>query len=249
MHEALDGEAVEAVVGEGGDFGLVDAEMAGRRGKKKKQIPRYARNDIVVRVRACSVRRCGLELAYFGVRRFAMRRAYFLTFVVLGMISAAFGQTTSSDSQTLQALLIEVRQLRHDLQVSLAKTQSAQILLARLQIQEVAVTRASQHLDDARSRLAEVRLVLKSYGGEMKHLQEDAPNGGDTPAQVDDAVKRDKSDLEAATDLEQKRQEIESEAELQLRTEQDKLNTLETQLDELVREMGSPDAQPGRVPH
>jgi len=129
------------------------------------------------------------------------------------------------------------------------KAQKAQILLSRLQIQEVAVTRASQHLDDARSRLAEVRLVLKSEGAEIRHLEGDAPNGGDTPAQVDDAVKRVKSDLEAAKDLEQKRQAIESEVELQLRTEQDKLNTLETQLDELVREIENPDAQSVRVPH
>lgn len=56
------------------------------------------------------------------------------------------GQTTSSESQALQALLTEVRELRKDLQVSLAGMQSAQILLSRLQLQEVAVTRASQHL-------------------------------------------------------------------------------------------------------
>lgn len=169
-----------------------------------------------------------------------MWRAYFLTFIVLGTASTVFGQTTSSDSQTLQALLTEVRQLRHDLQVSLAKTQSAQILLSRLQIEEVAVTRASQHLDDARSRLAEVRLVLRSEASQIRHLEEDAPNVGETPAQVADALKQVKSDFEAATNLEQKRQVIESEAELQLRTEQDKLSTLETQLDVLVREMGKP---------
>ncbi|HEY2544877.1 MAG TPA: hypothetical protein VGI46_02325 [Candidatus Acidoferrum sp.] len=178
-----------------------------------------------------------------------MWRAYFLTVMVLGTTSAALGQTTSSDSQTLQALLTEVRQLRHDLQVSLAKAQKAQILLSRLQIQEVAVTRASQHLDDARSRLAEVRLVLKSEGAQIKHLEEDEPNAGETPAQVADALKQVKSDFEAATNLEQKHQVIESDAELQLRTEQDKLNTLETQLDELVREMENPDVQSGRVPH
>jgi chromosome segregation ATPase len=127
--------------------------------------------------------------------------------------------------------------------------QGAQILLSRLQIQEVAVTRASQHLDDARSRLAEAQLVLKSEAAEIKHLEEDAPNAGESAAQVEDAVRRVKSDLEAATVVEQKRQAIETEAEQQLRTEQDKLNTLEVQLDELVREMGSSNVQSGGVPH
>jgi chromosome segregation ATPase len=176
-----------------------------------------------------------------------MWRACFLTFMVLGTISAASGQTTSTDSQTLQALLTEVRELRHDLKVSLARTQTAQILLSRLQIQEVAVTRASQHLDDARSKLAEVRLVLKSEAAQIRHLEEDEPNANETPVQVAEALKQAKSDFEAATDLEQKRQGIESDAELQLRSAQDKLGALETQLDELVKEIEKPGAQSGRV--
>ena len=105
-----------------------------------------------------------------------MRRVCFFILLFFGMALAAFGQASSSDSQTLQALLTEVRELRKVLQVSIAKMQSAQILLARLQIQEVAVTRASQHLDDARSRLAEVQLVLKSEAAEIKHWEDEAPN-------------------------------------------------------------------------
>jgi hypothetical protein len=35
VHEALDGETIEAIAGEGGDFGLVDAEMAGSAGLGK----------------------------------------------------------------------------------------------------------------------------------------------------------------------------------------------------------------------
>jgi hypothetical protein len=72
-----------------------------------------------------------------------MRRTYFFIVVVLGMATATFAQTTSPDPQTLQALLTEVRQLRQDLQVSLTRMQSAQILLSRLQLQEVSVSRAS----------------------------------------------------------------------------------------------------------
>jgi chromosome segregation ATPase len=174
-----------------------------------------------------------------------MRRVCFFIVLFFGMALATFGQASSSDSQTLQALLTEVRELRKVLQVSIAKMQSAQIVLARLQIQEVAVTRASQHLDDARSRLAEVQLALKSEAAEIKHWEEDAPNGNETQAQIEEAVKRVKSDMESATNLEQQRQAIETEAELQLRTEKDKLSTLENQLDELVRNMGDPGAQSG----
>jgi chromosome segregation ATPase len=126
--------------------------------------------------------------------------------------------------------------------------QSAQILLSRSQIQEVAVSRASQHLDDARSKLAEVRVVLKSEAAEIKHLEEDAPNSGEPPAQVEAAVQRAKRDLEVSTSLEQERQATATDAEQQLRTEQDKLNRLEAQLDELVRTMGNTTEQTGVVP-
>ena len=96
-----------------------------------------------------------------------MQRVYFLIVVVFGVTAATFGQATSSDSQTLRALLSEVRELRQVLQSSLTSIQSAQILLSRLQIQELAVTRASQHVDDARSKLTEVQAVLKSEAAEI----------------------------------------------------------------------------------
>lgn len=179
-----------------------------------------------------------------------MRRAYFLILVVLGVFgvtAATFGQATSSDSQTLRALLSEVRELRQVLQSSLTRIQSAQILLSRLQSQEVAVTRASQHLDDARSKLAEVQVAMRREAAEIKHFEDEAPNG-ENAAQVEEALKRAKSELEASTNLQQQRQATESEAEEQLRTEQDKLSSLETQLDELVRNMHNPSEQSGRLP-
>ena len=109
-----------------------------------------------------------------------MRLSFLILFIVLGIAVVTRGQTTPSDSQTQQALLTEVRALRQDLKVSLARMQSAQILLSRLQIQEVAVTRASQHLDDARSKLAEVQVVLKSEAAEIKHLEDYSPSPGES---------------------------------------------------------------------
>jgi isoleucyl-tRNA synthetase len=176
-----------------------------------------------------------------------MRRTYFLIAAVFGLATAAFAQTTSSDSQTIQSLLTEVRQLRQDLQVSFTRMESAQILLSRLQIQQVAVSRASQHLDDARTKLAEVQVVIRSETAEIKHY-EDAPGNAENEAQAAAALNRAKSDLEASTNLAQQRQSIETDAELQLRTEQDKLTRLESLLDELVEKIATPREHPGRVP-
>ena len=176
-----------------------------------------------------------------------MQRIYFLIFVVFGVTASTFGQTTLVDTQTLKTLLTEVHGLRQDLQSSLARIQSAQILISRLQIQEVAVSRASQHLDDARSKLAEVQVVEKSEATEIKHL-EDKQSDGDNSAQLQEVINRTKSDLEVSTNLEQQRQSIEIEAERQLRTQQDKLNKLETQLDELVGKMSNSGEQSAPVP-
>jgi septation ring formation regulator EzrA len=122
-------------------------------------------------------------------------------------------------------------------------------LLSRLQIQEVAVSRASQHLDDSRSKLAEVQVVIRSEAAEIKHFEDAPKNTEDNAGQVEDALHRAKSDLEASASLAQQLQSAETDAEQQLRTEQDKLNRLELQLDELVEKVGSRSEQPGRVPN
>jgi hypothetical protein len=88
---------------------------------------------------------------------------------------------------------------------------------------------------------------LRSEAAEIKHFEE-APNTGDNSAQVEAELNRAKADLEASTNLAQQRQSIETEAELQRRTEQDKLSGLESLLDELVEKIGSPREQPGPVP-
>jgi hypothetical protein len=60
-----------------------------------------------------------------------MQRRLLLMLFCLAIPPAASGQAAPSDSQTLQALLSEVRELHQELQSSLARMQKAQILLFR----------------------------------------------------------------------------------------------------------------------
>ena len=92
-----------------------------------------------------------------------------------------FGQTTTGDSQTLQALLSEVRQLRQDLQTTTIAAQRAQILIYRLQGQEAAVARASQRLDEAREKLAGIQAERKHVTADVKQ-QEDFISNSENPA-------------------------------------------------------------------
>jgi hypothetical protein len=184
-----------------------------------------------------------------------MQRAFLLILVVLGTPAATVGQTAPSESQTLQALLTEVRGLRHDLQVSLTRVESAQILLFRLQIQQVAVTRASQHVDETRSKLAEVQLVQKTEAAKVASLTsfKDAVSADPKPdpkqqGDVQEGLERAQSDLTATTELAHQRHATETEAEQQLQTEQDKLKKLEAQLDKLVKDVTTLGEQSNRVP-
>src|SRR3954454_25274296 len=67
----------------------------------------------------------------------------------------AFCQTAPTDSQTLQAILSEIRQSRHELQTNNATTVRAQIALYRLQRQDEVLAQANQRLSNAKLRLAD----------------------------------------------------------------------------------------------
>ena len=100
-----------------------------------------------------------------------MTRLPFLPLALL-FVSTAFAQTNPTDSDTLKALLTEVRQLRHDLQSTTVATQRVQILVYRAQAQESVVKRTQERVDDSRSRLAQVRSEQHSRAATMKQIEE-----------------------------------------------------------------------------
>ncbi|MGA3134966.1 MAG: hypothetical protein ABSC88_03135 [Terracidiphilus sp.] len=174
-----------------------------------------------------------------------MRRAVFLVLAVLGLSATVFGQAAPNDPQTLQALLTEVRGLRQELRFSLARIQTAQILLSRLQTQQSVVTHASDRLDEARAKLDAAQNRRQHEASEFKRL-EDSLSSEENPAQqklLQDEIVHFKSELEASTAAEQQSQAIESDCELQLRNERDKLDAINAQLDEILKSMGSSNEQ------
>jgi hypothetical protein len=177
-----------------------------------------------------------------------MRRAFFCMIALLAISACTFGQAASSDTQTLQALLSEVRALRQELRASLNRSQSMQILLARFQVQEGVVTKASDRLNESRQKVLDIHVHQKALAVEAKRL-EDQLNSADTPQQqadLQERTKRAKSELDLAGDIAQQQQTTEIQAEQQLRDERGKLSAIESQLDELIRVMGSPAEPSGR---
>lgn len=158
--------------------------------------------------------------------------------LLLGLLliaPAGFAQAPSSDSQTLQALLSELRQLRKELEAHSTALQRTQLLFFRLQAQQALVERASQRVEDARNRLAEIQNDRKRAEVVAKTAQErlDHPDPADDRKALENELAFYKQHLEELPGEEQQRQARLSEAEEQLRAEQAKLDELNAQLDAL----------------
>ncbi len=168
-----------------------------------------------------------------------MHRSWLLALGFLIISEPGFGQSTPTDSQACN-LVAEVRQLRRDLQIINASALKAQILLSRLQAQEATVARVSQHLDDARSKLAETQEHRRQLVAIMKRNEELVDNTEISPAsrkESQEVISRIKPQLEGLAAEEQDRQKREIESEEQLRTEQAKLGGLEDRLERLERDL------------
>lgn len=168
-----------------------------------------------------------------------------LSLLVLGQLlgaAACFGQSAPNDSQTLQNLLSEIRQLRQELQQTAISSQRVQILLYRLHGQEAAVARASQRLDEAREMLSGAQAERKHLAAEIKQHEEFINNRDNSQTQrkeLEDRLPAEKTRLESFENMEQQQQLRESEAEQELRAEGAKLNDLRDQLDRLDKALES----------
>jgi DNA repair exonuclease SbcCD ATPase subunit len=175
-----------------------------------------------------------------------------LSITVLLLISAPlFGQSPSTDSQTLQALLVEVRQLRQDLQTTTIAAQRAQILLYRLQAQQSVVRRMQERVDDTRSKLAQIHSEEKRLATAVKQY-EDSVSHADTPAQkkeIAEVIAHFKGGLETQTNNEQEALAKLTEGEEELRIEQAKLAGLEDHLDGLEKMLEGSSQRSAGNPH
>jgi chromosome segregation ATPase len=171
-----------------------------------------------------------------------MRRTWFFVFCLLFLCASGLGQSTATESQGMQALVAEVRQLRKDLQTSNGYGLKAQILLYRLQVQEATVARVSQHLNDLRSQLAQLQKHRRELEAFLKQSEslDNAEMSPEARKQLQSDLTANKSDLEWLPAEEQQKQAGEQEAEQQLRAEQTKLNDLEERVDRLEKALDNP---------
>jgi len=161
---------------------------------------------------------------------------FFLPLILLVVSTPALGQTISKDSQTLGALLTEVRQLRQDLEATALVTHKLQILLYRLQTQNTTVTRLSRSVEDAHAEVNQLKNERDKLAADIKQQEDFASSNlnasGDRKA-VEDALPGLKEKLASLDDQLQQAQKEESTAQEQLRSQQAKLERLEADFDRL----------------
>ena len=155
-----------------------------------------------------------------------------LFLLVLGGFCA--GQTAPTDSQTLQAILAELRQLRQDLKANSAMAARAQVALYRLQRQDEAVARARQRVDNVRSKVAKLETDKNNKALEIeqgKAATSRSPNPEAEQNFTGVVLPALRSQLELLQKQEAQARTEESEAEQQLRDEQTRLDGLNDLLD------------------
>src|SRR5215471_5328050 len=102
-----------------------------------------------------------------------------VTLLVISLVPAV-GQTAPTDSQTLQAILAELRQLRHELQTTSAMAARAQIVLYRLQRQYEAVEHTQQRVSYSRERGTQLETERNRKALEIQEARE-AANRNEAP--------------------------------------------------------------------
>lgn len=169
-------------------------------------------------------------------------RTWLFSLCLLFVSASGLGQSTATESQGMQALVAEVRQLRMDLHATNGNALKAQILLQRLQLQETTVERVSERLSTARARLADMQRHRTDVATTLKQFEEfveSTETSSEDRKRFQGEISAKKQELEALAPEEQQRQAAEMEAEEQLRTEQAKLNDLEERVDRLEKALDS----------
>jgi len=154
-----------------------------------------------------------------------MLRISSVALVFLFFVPAAPCQKVDRQSEPLQALLSEIRQLRQDLQVAAIAARRAQIVIYRLHEQEMAVERATERLESAKPELAQIQVQHKYNAENLKRLEENKDR-----FENEQERKQYTDEMSNIKDREEALQE-------QLKIEQAKLQQLQDQLDRLDKDL------------
>jgi hypothetical protein len=165
--------------------------------------------------------------------------------VVLGVLGCGvgLGQTpTQTDSQTLQAILVEMRALHNDVRLGT----TTQILLTEMEVQRGVVDKAMEKRDNARSRVSQLQSTEKNFTAQIAQNEENAKTMTLDSVQqkrIADQVQSLKTNMALFKGQEDDAASALLDAESQLRKEQETFDGIQDQLNDVVKKL-----QPGGNP-
>jgi len=152
---------------------------------------------------------------------------------------AGNADATTTDKATIQALLVEVRQLRLALERSTTVVPRFQLAAQRLQAQQDRVDRLSKEVRDLRSQIAQHGAEKDQTAATVRQLESELGQTQDPARRTDlqRATKQIPLELERLSARESQERTQEGELMSQLQSEQAKLNALNDQLDTLDKKL------------
>jgi chromosome segregation ATPase len=165
-----------------------------------------------------------------------LNRFVFVAFFWVLVVGASAGQAQDSDSQTLHQILVELRAIHEDMRVS----ETTQLLVAELEMQQGVVSHATLDADNARTRLNEIHLNQKQIGAELDRAEdqlEKAANPDERNA-VAQEIERNKSNLAGLKTAERDWTTTLQDMQQRLQNAQDKLANIESELNAAIARLG-----------
>jgi hypothetical protein len=165
---------------------------------------------------------------------------------ILWTVTNGMCQTPAKDPDAVQSLLVEVHQLRQDLEAMTAASQRVQIAVYGMFMQDAAVARAEQRSDLARDRRKSAELSRDRMAAEVQRMDSELASGTMNDADAKAGQQRLtqlKNELDRSTAELQTWQATEAETSAQLRTEQAKLIEIQDRierLDKTLEKIGKP---------
>jgi hypothetical protein len=166
-----------------------------------------------------------------------MHRRFALLFATLGF--TLFAQSAAPDARTLETLLSEVRELRLAIERSSLLGARAQLAIGELQLQESAVARVSQQLNEARGMAVGSAGHVAQLTERVKHLEESRTSPEWVPQakhdELESLIRQTKLELEEANAVEQQRAAREADLANQLQAAQNQVADSRSRIAEMER--------------
>lgn len=157
-----------------------------------------------------------------------LNRFALIALICISFSTSAYSQSQDSDSQTLRKILAELRAIHQDMQV----TETTQMLVAELQMQQSVVNRATEKADDLRARLNDTHSAQVHLTADLERAQTqlDKSTSGDERNAVSQEIERAKANSVELKAAERDQNAAIQDADQRLQAAKDRLENIEAEL-------------------